>query len=181
MIIYEAYNTKNGKSYIGLTKNSIDVRKSQHESSARRGSLTYFHNALRKYGGDSFEWSVMMVCSDMDTLKRMEVMCIGLLEEWQTYNMTDGGDGGFCVPDHKKELWKRRLSEARKGRKPALGMKHTESNKKLFSECSKRKELKYPELDAINTSFKDANNITGISKTHFYRLRKKQIVAANNP
>jgi hypothetical protein len=66
------------------------------------------------------------------------------------------------------------LKEKRKGRKPALGMKHTEDNKKKFGEFGKmRWDIygRYPD-DVINYSFNEAKEKYGISKTHYYRLRK---------
>lgn len=90
--------------------------------------------------------------------------------------MTNGGEGGFVVPAEKINSWKEKLSKARKGRQPALGMKHTEENKKLFSEVSKKywdeNRIYSPEEIRKFSSFKEANRATGISKTHYYRIKR---------
>lgn len=54
MITYKATNTKNGKFYIGSTKD-FDARKSQHLRCKKNHP---FHNALRK-NPDVFEWEVI--------------------------------------------------------------------------------------------------------------------------
>ena len=66
MLIYEAYNKNNGKSYIGLTTHTLEKRKSQHLRSAKSGSLLHFHKALRKHGANAFEWSVILSCKELD-------------------------------------------------------------------------------------------------------------------
>jgi hypothetical protein len=88
-------------------------------------------------------------------------------------NLADGREGGYVIPEASKEAWKAKLSLARQGRKPALGMKHTEENKNFFSECSKRRKLLYPTLDVTKVGFIEANKTCGISKTHYYRLLKR--------
>ena len=52
-------------------------------------------------------------------------------------------------------------------------MKHTEENKKFFSECTKRRILLYPNLSVTKLSFKEAKEQFEISKTHYYRLLKR--------
>lgn len=180
MIVYRAVNNVSGKAYIGMTKGGLSSRISSHMHSVKVGSKTYFHNALRKYGLDGFSWSVAVRCHSQSHMESIEKHLIQYYKHIGCYNIADGGSGGFVVPDGKIDEWKGKLSKARAGRKPALGMKHTEENKKFFSECAKRKELKYPDLDAVNTSYKDASGKYGISKTHFYRLRKRQTLACSS-
>jgi len=89
-------------------------------------------------------------------------------------NLAPGGEGGFVVQD--KDQWIKKLSKARKGGKPALGMAHTEDNKKLFSKLSREywsTNKVYANDDIVKLSFKDAHKLYGISKTHYYRLLKR--------
>lgn len=176
MIVYKATNNINGKSYIGLTISPLNRRIASHKQSVKIGSGTYFHNALRKYGFDNFSWKVVAHCKSEHEMRKIEADLISYYKHIGCYNLADGGSGGYVVPEHQRDEWRRKLSAARQGRKPALGMKHTDANKSFFAECNKRKVPTYPGLDAINTSFKEASQKTGISKTHFYRLRRKQLV-----
>lgn len=179
MIVYRATNNINGKSYIGLTKGSLSSRKATHLHAVRKGSGTYFHNAIRKYGVDSFTWKVAAYCSSEQEMRNIETSLISYYKSFGCYNLAPGGCGGYVVPDEKKDEWKGKLRAARKGRKPALGMKHSEENKAFFAECNNRKQPAYPGLDAVNSTFKDAHVETGISKTHFYRLRRQQMSTNN--
>ena len=88
--------------------------------------------------------------------------------------MVEGGKPSFRVKDIKS--WKKKLRKARKGRKPSLGMKHSDENKKLFSKVSTEywKSQKTYDVEQVRKlSFKEANLKLGISKTHYYRIIKK--------
>ena len=72
--------------------------------------------------------------------------------------------------------WKKKLSKSRKGRKPALGMKHSKENKILFSKISNEywgTQITYKWEDFKHLSHKEAKKQFGISTTHYYRLKKR--------
>jgi len=48
MIIYQAINNVNSKSYIGMTKYSIDVRKVGHEATAINNKGQLFYEIIKK-------------------------------------------------------------------------------------------------------------------------------------
>lgn len=150
MFIYEVYNTKNGKSYIGLTTNNLDTRKSQHLRSAKAGSNSHFHKALRKYGESAFEWGVVMICSSRESLCKKEMLVISLYEPEQLYNKSLGGEHS------------------------AFGMRHTEEVKAVCSEHAKRrwdgKRVKdsYPDFVFTLPTYKEAKKY-GVPKTTWYR------------
>ena len=54
-IIYKYTNKINGKSYIGQTIHQT-TRYSRHKQASDN---SYFHNAIRKYGFENFEYSVL--------------------------------------------------------------------------------------------------------------------------
>jgi group I intron endonuclease len=152
MILYEAYNTKNGRAYIGLTTKSLEHRKSQHIRSAKSNSNTVFSKAIRKHGPDSFEWNVIAKCSTFEDLCRLERLFISLHEPWQLYNTSLGGEA------------------------PAYGMKHTEKTKELCGAYAKErwegkraKDL-YPEWVFEVPTYKEARKY-GVPKTTWYRHR----------
>jgi group I intron endonuclease len=163
--------------YFGMT-NRPKQRLTSHKAEAKRGSSTYLHNAMRKYGVDSFEMRVIDSFETREKCCEAEVDIIDLAKQMniKTYNIHLGGSGGFDIRlkgEEATEEWKAKLREKRKGRKPALGMKHTEETKRICGEANNRKEKRYPELEANwIDSFALANKQYGISKTHYYRLRK---------
>ena len=74
--------------------------------------------------------------------------------------------------------WKTKIREARKGRTPALGMKHTEENKKLFKQVSldywsTQNTYDKNAKEILQLSHKEAKEQFGISTTHYYRLKKR--------
>lgn len=99
--IYKATNTTNGKVYIGFTAD-WPRRKTQHLEAAHRDSSSIFHQALRKYGPDAFEWEVLCQSKDGDhLLNEMEPHFIkeynSLCNTGHGYNVTTGGRGAVGV------------------------------------------------------------------------------------
>lgn len=165
--LYRIINESSDTSYIGMTKRSLSRRMSEHRFNARTGKKTKLYDAMRYYGIDNF--SIVLI-QEFDTQQECAYNEIDLIaKEDNLYNLAAGGEGGFVVVD--VEGWKNKLRVARAGRKPALGMKHTEENKKFFADCNKRKELKYE--GNLPKTFKEASKLLGISKTHYYRLVKR--------
>ena len=153
MLIYEAYNTKNGKSYIGLTTKTLSNRKSQHLRSAKSNSKSHFHKALRKYGESVFEWSIVFWCNNLEDLYEKEKLVISLYEPWQLYNKSLGGEHS------------------------AFGMKHTDETKEVCREHSKKRwdgkraSDKWPTWVFNLCSYKVAKKFN-VPKTTWYRERK---------
>lgn len=179
--LYCIENSESNTKYIGMTNKSIGLRFYQHVYHADNGAKTKLYDAMRSYGTDCFSICELETYSTREECAQAEINTIAECKELEIplYNMTNGGDGGFAVPEHKIEEWKAKLSQARQGRKPALGMKHTEENKKLFSEVSNKywdehRKFTVEQIMQYN-SFKEANTAIGISKTHYYRLKNRAL------
>lgn len=93
MLIYRAVNTVNGKSYIGKTEKTLEVRRDLHIATAKQQGQFAFHRAINKYGIDAFEWHVLETCDSLEKLNYKEKNYIKLYESFGTkgYNMTAGG------------------------------------------------------------------------------------------
>ena len=156
MIVYEAVNKTNGKVYVGLTATSLEKRKGSHLRSAKAGSGSYFHKALRKYGEDAFEWSVVMTCSTKEAMYKAEMFCISLYEQWQIYNTSLGGEHS------------------------AYGMRHTEETKAVCRQHGlrrwdgKRSSDTWADEVFSCSSYKEAKSLYGIPKTTWYRGRSSR-------
>lgn len=155
MLIYEAYNIKNGKSYIGLTTTTLERRKSQHLRSAKSGSKRHFHKAIRKHGEGAFEWGVVATCTTLEQMYFLEETIIALYEDWQTYNISAGGEHS------------------------AFGMRHTDETKAICREFAiarweaKRATDVWPDECFKLPSYKEAKRIYGVPKTTWYRIRRQ--------
>lgn len=175
MKLYEVRNTVNKSVYVGITRNSLGIRWAAHKSAAKRGKKSILYDAMRSFGIEVFSIHLIGEFESEEALLQAEKDLISYhrnsLEK--SYNILDGGTSYFPIKD--VELWKSKLRNARVGRKPALGMQHSEENKLKFSEAGKlRWDIygRYPD-EVTQLSFSDANKKHGISKTHYYRLRKQ--------
>lgn len=134
MIIYMVKNKINGKMYIGQTINSLEKRKWKHINCAlRKIDNIYFHNALRKYGADLFEWTVIDRCATIEQLNKLEIFYIGFHNTFgEGYNLTEGGDGS--MGRKYSELSKLKMSIAKKGKIPSEATIMGRRNKKVSEE-----------------------------------------------
>ena len=170
--VYKIVNKVNGKYYIGMTKQTLIKRFSQHKQNAKMGKNTYLYNAIRKYGNDNFEIELLLECSNKEECCNLEIEYIS--KNKNGYNLAPGGEGGFVVQDIKS--WKCKLKESRKDKTPFLGKTHSEEAKKKCSEASKLywdSQQTYSWEDIKKYSYKEAKEKFGISTTHYYRLKNK--------
>ena len=129
MIYYQIYNTVNkinGKNYIG-----------QHKCESRKrkgylGSGIYLKAALKKYGKDNFEKTILDVCETKEQADFLEIKYIAFyrLGGLCQYNIADGGEG---FTGNHTEKSKRKMSKSHKG------IKLSEEHKKNVAAANKGK------------------------------------------
>jgi group I intron endonuclease len=117
--IYKCYNKENGKSYIGQSKKDTPyIRWNRHIRDSEKGSNCSIHQAIRKYGKDTFEISILSLCETQEELDKKEDEYISQYKSMiyeNGYNMVRGGKGR--APDfHHKEEHKKKMSEFMKNR-----------------------------------------------------------------
>jgi group I intron endonuclease len=130
-IVYKITNKLNGKVYIGQTIYSLERRWQQHISKARRDSHYLFHNAIRKYGIDSFDLEELESCDTCDSLNDCEIHWIKELNTLSPfgYNLVTGGKSGTPSEDTRKKM-----SIAKLGGQNALGHKVSEEVRQILRE-----------------------------------------------
>lgn len=176
MFLYQIRNTVSGTKYYGITVNP----KQRWYSHRQLRGKTPLYDAMRSYGREVFVLEVLDEGPD-ELIAQKEVDLIA--SDPDCYNLHLGGHIGFDVSTkdaESVEQWKAKLREKRKGRKPALGMQHSEETKKLCGEYGKLRwdiHGRYPD-EVLGCSFIEANKKYGISKTHYYRLKRQSINAA---
>jgi len=95
-LVYKHTSNSSGKSYIGMTKRTMEERWAQHVYKAFQGSPFHFHNAISLYG--DVDWSHTVLSSGIPTIDEAKVVERDYIRKYDTfengYNMTSGGDGG---------------------------------------------------------------------------------------
>lgn len=164
MIIYLVHNKINHKNYVGQTIHSLKFRKRYYKY-----DQNLLSKALRKYGHNNFEWTVLKECNKIEELNFWEKFYIKLLSTTNVelgYNIREGGSNsplseqtkkklsiinkGKIIPDEVKE----KISKALKGRvmtnihKQRMRENHSHywQNRKLSSE-HKAKISKYKQTE----------------------------------
>lgn len=171
MIIYKAENKLNGKVYIGQTIQSLSDRKARHLKDSEKNSPFVFHRAIKKYGADNFEWTVIQKCITMNHLNLAEQAYIELykLKGVDLYNMTAGGLGSIGykhTEEHKikmsifgmnrkhTEETKLKISNSKKGQCSRKGAVLSEEHKKKISEIHKGKTISQKQKEIISKAQK---------------------------
>ena len=175
-VIYKATNKVNGKSYIGFASN-FEERQIEHRRDSDNKKRGYhFHRAIRKYGWDNFEWTILK--EDATTEDE-----ISLIEQHDTYrngyNCTKGGDGTvghICSEDTKKisesnigrkwsEEQRKRISEKRRSN----GRKITPEHARKLHEGRKNSKNSESHILALKTMDRS------YCKTTEFRLKQKEM------
>jgi group I intron endonuclease len=181
-VIYKATNTVNGKSYIGFAVN-FDTRQKTHFKKVKRTDKQYFHNAINKYGIDSFEWTILKENATLED----EIILIKEHETfWKTgkgYNLTKGGEGKLGYETSEKT--KQKISNSHKGkiisekqlkilRFNAQRMKevgHTEEVKKRISNAHKGRIFSKEHKDSISRNHASKKPSGSFYKSEEYKQK----------
>lgn len=143
-VVYLAYNVVTDMYYVGkTTTGSPSIRWKGHLFDMQRGSTTHIHNAIRKYGSESFTLDVLGSTSSPEELAHLESLWILLLNSYDHsigYNTSVGEQRGIHLTEEQKrkiglgnrgkvrsEAWKKYFSNLYKGKKrdPEIGKRHS--------------------------------------------------------
>lgn len=117
--IYRIYCKTNNKSYVGqYKKNDPQTRWKRHIRDAEKDSPCAIHHAIRKYGKENFEVSILCLYETQAELDKKEDEYIteynSMIDD-NGYNMVRGGKGR--APNfHHKEEHKKKMSDLMKNR-----------------------------------------------------------------
>ncbi len=138
MIIYLIRNKINGMCYVGQTTRDLQKRINEHRSGSASSKNTYIGRAIKKYGKDNFDFSLIDKCGALDELNKLEVFYISLFNTLKPsgYNIALGGDNNLLSEAAKQQRKTRRHTEEskRKMSQKAKGIKKSEKHKKKISD-----------------------------------------------
>lgn len=133
--LYIHTNKVNNKKYVGITSRKTNERWGINGNNYIKDN-TYFGNAIKKYGWDSFEHEIVYnACLTEQEAKELEQYYIKSLNTKRPngYNLTDGGDGinGHEFSEESRiKMSKAQRIRADEGRNlTMLGKHHTEETK----------------------------------------------------
>jgi len=110
--IYCVKSLDTGHAYVGLSVN-IHSRFKDHAKQARRGDSNVLYRAIRKYGIDRFEFSVLEECKESELAEKEAEWVEKLQSHKDGYNMTPGGN----FPPARDPVIARKISVSRTGYK----------------------------------------------------------------
>lgn len=155
--IYKFTNRINGKVYIGQTYN-LQTRLNSHKSKALN-TKNKFYNAVRKYGWENFEFSILSTITantkeELSTLlDKLEIEYIRQYNSYKSgYNSTLGGHSkrGYKLSEEFSEKCKSRTYSDDTRKKMSISAKNRiiseETRLKLRNSAIKRNFSKYREL-----------------------------------
>lgn len=175
-IIYYA-RFDNGKGYVGYTKHSLEKRIKEHlfmASCEDKGFL--FHKAIRKYGQDNIEWSVLAESTDEEFLLKHEesrfILQKKTLYTENGYNLTSGGQAG------SNKFWWDSLDEVAKKehlRKVSKNFDNVDENKRLTAvrRSWNNEERRNKVREETKKRWEDENFRNRVSKS-ISKVRKQQ-------
>ena len=129
--IYLYINKINGKGYVGKAEDFLKRKRKHIKTSYNKKSRDYnvpFHRAIRKYGIESFEVTILKENLTKDEMNYWEDYYIETFDLYakngKGYNLAKGGTGGNTIEgkteEEIKEIyndeWKQKQSEAKKGK-----------------------------------------------------------------
>lgn len=111
MHIYKFTHLESGRCYIGQTTQDPNRRRLEHISDSKHTTKEYhFHNALRKYGIESFVFEVIDSANSLEELNLLEEKYVDQYDSINNgFNIRQAGGNKL----HSKES-KERMSEAQK-------------------------------------------------------------------
>lgn len=127
-IIYMARCLTNGKRYIGQTQYTLAHRRKEHIYNAFHSTRkNHFHNAICKYGEDSFIWLVLGY--ERDERKRLQIET-DYIAQYDTFNNGYNSRREGTAPHFTPET-RHKISEANKGKTRTAETRHrmSEANK----------------------------------------------------
>jgi len=104
------------KKYVGFTGQGVINRIHKHYINASYGIDSHLYRAIRLYGIENITIEILYSSENKNAALIKEQYYITELDTIKNgYNETYGGVGGWSVPDHKLEAWKKSIKKRTQG------------------------------------------------------------------
>ena len=155
--IYQILNLSNGKRYVGQAQNIANRIREHKRKRNGQSSTNRLYNAVKKYGWDSFSWSILERVDDFARLDEREKFWIDVLEvcdEAKGYNIC--AEPGTTRGWHHTDATRAVLREQAHGRvgaqNPFLGRKHSLATKARIGSKNSAKVWTEAEKEKLRTA-----------------------------
>lgn len=180
--VYIIINKVNDKKYVGCTEKELAIRLQKHVGKANEGSACSIHKAIRKYGKENFEISLVEEYLTRAEMLAGEIKYIADLDTYKSpngYNDTVGGEGGDTNSGKKfSEEWKLGMSKASAGKNKIDMRRFTEEIEReicrLYVDENKSTYFLGKQFNCQRTTIAD------ILKRHGIEIRKSNYTGHNN-
>lgn len=169
-IVYQIKNTKNGKQYIGSTKNKRK-RWNSHKKALQRGEHHNIHlqRAWGKYGEEMFDFTILEIVKNGNSLLDREQFYLDKLSP--EYNIALDTKATMEGRKHTEKA-KEKMSKTHKGKKNHMyGEKHTKKTKEKMKETAQGQEHSKEIKEKISETLKENPPMKG--KHHDKEAREK--------
>lgn len=160
--IYRIVNTVNGKGYVGKTGMNFGDRWDSHRSLLNSGKHDnpLLQRAWDKYGAESFSFEILEVVDDAKLLNSLEIKYISKYREiGLSYNLHDGGDGGYNLGKHLSAETKKKIGE--KNRINMLGKKLSQETKDKMSASQKARYFNWTNEERVKHGLVSSEKASG--------------------
>lgn len=176
--LYKITNRINDKSYIGITKLSLQARWAKHLKDSHNPKYP-LHRAIKKYGAENFTIELLTENASRSVISKLEEPTILLHNSRNSgYNVALGGYGGDLGPeatakrletiknwpDQRKADHKKKLSERNLGK-----TKHNDAGRKSQSEKITGNKFRLGIPHDANARAKISSALTGKPKSDLAR------------
>jgi group I intron endonuclease len=176
-IIYRHIHNESGRSYIGLTAQTMERRWASHVSKAKdsRGGRWHFPNAIRKHGPQAFSHEVLQICFSLEEANQAEQFWIwtyNTRNPLRGFNLNKGGHTPHSIkknpwnnPEYRakqcariQKLWKNPIWVAKNRAASKAALNTIES--KIKRSAISKKALNKPEILANISKFRKGKKLS---------------------
>lgn len=144
MVIYKVKNKINSKTYIGQTIQGLGKRIGQHLKESKNDKHNKpFLNAIKKYGIENFEWSIIDKALNFEELDEKEIYWIKIYDSLTPngYNILGGGQNNRIVSEESTKRISEGLKKSGKWQKILNSEEHKKKIRVNFIEHNKGKKF----------------------------------------
>ena len=175
---------------VGQTRNKLARRLACYKCDLyyNRYGNPYLQNCFNKYGWSAFKFTELEQCDNqqLNERERHYIITLNTYQSDHGMNLTTGGESGKYLSQESRDKmskahegrvvtaeWRKNMSIARQGRKPALGLIHTDETKRAIAKAHGSTEFTIRHVDGRTITDVNKNKVAkqvGMSTRQLRRI-----------